>query len=79
MAKGQAGVMELGGNMPDSLIDHVMLSAPEQNDSYDTFEDIEEVDEDKTDDNEEEAKVADRVEDEHDDDDEEPLKEAGGR
>ena len=62
VATGQRGVMELGGNIPETLIQHMMIGAPETNDNvevsayesvipdeYDITEEVpvDEVDEDE--------------------------------
>jgi hypothetical protein len=66
--------MELGGNLPESLIEHTMLPPPEASDAH--VDNTVTNDEDVSASNESEPFEPDHLEDE-DDDDEEPLKAEG--
>lgn len=66
--------MELGGNLPESLIEHTMLPPPEASDAH--GDNTVTNEEDASANNESDPLESDHVEDEEDDD-EEPLKAEG--
>ena len=77
MAQGQRGVMELGGNLPESLIEHLMLASPKAGDRFAETEPADDL-EMNFDDESKPFETNDVEEKEEDDDDvEEPLKAAG--